>query len=522
MKRIRWMALPSSLLLALSIPACKKSGGGDQDTSLDTEQDSEPDVTIDTSEDTVPDVDEEEAIDPCWLYPCGPYGWELGNVVSDLTFQPGNAASSTIAGTDGVFSLSDLYQQNVEHGGTLTGVLLWLTTGWCPYCRDEAPDLQGLYDELLGSGILIVGVVSQNDAGDPADPAFANAYATRSGWTTLPSVAGDLDDMAYPPADRAEPGVPLHFFLDLVNMRIYGRYTGATEMKIPRYVLQDIAAGPEWGPAGERILDFDCAPGTGNEVEPNGLADTPHDGTPLPVTLSGVQCPLQVGDGLFLDEDTIDLGNLTDGTAIQVTMSTTSADVYPFFELARVAGTSVDALLGPFLYDADSARRQWVIHQDGHYYIAGVDGRNQTSAWYTGGSVPIADQCCDGGPGFTYDLLVEPFTLAATEADLSIGSVTGTMDNGDINVYPFAATSGTSYSFTMTADDTDFLDPYLILYDPATSSVLAHNDDISTSGGNYNSRILWSATADATVWVVACYWGAWYRLGAPGYTLLVE
>jgi hypothetical protein len=152
-----------------------------------------------------------------------------------------------------------------------------------------------------------------------------------------------------------------------------------------------------------------------------------------------------------------------------------------------------------------------------------MDGRYQSGNWYAdGATIPVEHQCCEGGPTYDYELGVSEFTLAATESDLTIGtSVTGTMDGGDLNVYPVAVTAG-SYTITMTADDTSFLDPYLQIVDPTTGNVLASNDDISTSGGDYNSRILWSATSDTTIWIVAAYWGAWYRLGAPGYTLLIE
>ncbi len=530
LKQLRWKTWLAAVLapvLVLSLASCKKSGGGGDaatDAELDTAPDATGDAADDGTDDAPGDVAEDDGGDPCWAYPCESTGWELGNVVQDLAFTPANEAATTIAGTDGSFDMHDLYQLNEEHGGNLKGVLIWLSTGWCTYCAQEAPKLQGLYEDLHADGIEIVGLISETTTpGVAADATFAASYASGYGWT-FPAVAGDINIGAYPPADRSEPGVPLHFFVDLRNMRIYGRFPGAVEMKLPRYALEDLIAGPDWGTGAERIISFDCSPGTGNETEPNSLATTPHDGTSLPVTLQGVQCPPVIADGLLYEEDVIDLGTLSAGDVVEVSMSATSTDTYPFFELLSTSGGSINwSNMGPAMHDATSARRQWVIHQAGRYYAAALDGRFMASRWYaSGATIPVEDQCCEGGPSYTYDLTVSEFTLAATETDLTVGSAaTATMDDGDLNVHPLTVTSGTAYTITMTADDTSFLDPLLVLYDPTAGTVLAENDDISYPA-NINSSISWTATGDMTVWVVASYWGAWYRLGAPGYTLLAE
>ena len=60
----------------------------------------------------------------------------------------------------------------------------------------------------------------------------------------------------------------------------------------------------------------------------------------------------------------------------------------------------------------------------------------------------------------------------------------------------------------MTANSYDDLDPYLVLYDPVNATVLAVNDDKDNPRGVYNSEIVWTATADQTVWVVAVWHSA--------------
>lgn len=54
----------------------------------------------------------------------------------------------------GTFSLS-------SHRDRLVLLNFWAT--WCAPCRDEMPDLQQIYDELAGEGLLVVGVSLDED-----------------------------------------------------------------------------------------------------------------------------------------------------------------------------------------------------------------------------------------------------------------------------------------------------------------------------------------------------------------------
>jgi thiol-disulfide isomerase/thioredoxin len=507
-------------------------GGVDvvDDVPVDVEPDVPTDVPADVAEDVPADAtDTPDAVDPCWEYACGPYGYRLGNVVADLAFTPANTSAGEIAGADESFDFHDLWQRNEAHGGTLRGLLIFVTTGWCPYCAQEAPKLQGLYEELRDQGILLVGLVKQNSAGAPATATYARSYASRYGWT-FPTLAGDINENYWPADDVAagEAGVPLHFFVDLRNMRIYGRFAGATEMKIPRYALQDIAAGPAWGPGGTRVFDFDCGT-SGTEVEPNGLSETPENGTGYATggfTLTGTQCPPGVGDGILIDEDVVNLGTLAAGTVIDVQMTRPAGSgVYPFFHLLRVSGGEVAwQNYGPALVDADAIGRQWVIETAGQHFLAVYDGRTQAPAVYgEGAAVPLADQCCDGGPDYTYSVAIRAFDLAATTDPLPAGSTPATLSATGVGVFPLGVTASTPYAIRMVAADNTMLDPSLVLYDPVGRRVLAFNDDENYSGGNINSLINHTPTADGTVWVVAGYWGSWFRGGAgPAYTIRVE
>ncbi len=340
------------------------------------------------------------------------------------------------------------------------------------------------------------------------------------------AVAGaDLPDNYWPPADveSGNVGVPLHIFIDLRNMRLYGRVAGAWEMKLFRPVLEDLATAPSWTGTWTREFDFDC--GTGTEVEPNTLGVSPEDGTTLPFNMSATGCEPDIGDGAMLDEDDIDLGTLTAGTLLQVTSASgASSAYYPFFEALRInaAGTSIEwSTMGPSFMDPGTVQRQWIIDTTGHYAIAAIDGRLMAGSFYGDATTPPADQCCEGGPTYTYDITVSTPTLATTGAPLAVNTpFHATLDSGDLDVYEFAAIGGTAYTFDLVSDDFATMDPYMYVYNPATSAVIGFNDDVDYAGGDYDSQVTWNPGADTTVWVVAAYWGAWFN-GTPGYTITV-
>ena len=469
----------------------------------------------------VPDATEDATDDLCSTYPCAPFGTALGDVIQDLSWEAANASAIELAGDDGMLDFHDLYQANEAHGGTLRGLFVWHTTGWCPYCADEAPRLQALYEQYADQGILFIGAVDEDESGAPATASYAESYGDGYGWT-FPVVAGGFDEQYWPPADvdSGEIGVPLHMFIDLRTMQIYGRYSGAAPDFIPLGV-EPLTEVVEWGDDGERILDFDCAPGTGTETEPND-ENTPESGTSLPYTLSAVICPGTIADGIMLDRDIIDLGTLSAGDVIDVQMTPTgTSEVYPFMKLIRRSDEQYRLVtLGPVILDAAQAGRQWVIDQAGSYMLMASDGREWASAIHGDSPIPADDACCVGGAEYTYDLTVEAFALVPTETALTTGDTAGGFSDGNLMVYPFTVTNETTYQIRLIADD-DQLDPYLSLYDPDTSSVLAFNDDEDYAGGNINSYVSYTATSDTTIYVVASYWGIWFK-DTPSFTLSVE
>jgi hypothetical protein len=382
-------------------------------------------------------------------------------------------------------------------------------------------------------GVEFLGLISDGPTpGTTATLTQARQYAGRHGWT-FPAVviSAELDaelNHYWPPADRASGslGVPLSMFFDLRNMRMYGHFAGAVAAKLLRYPLTELATDPQWSAPGERLVTLDCAPGTGTETEPNTIGGTPEVGTTMPYALSGVLCPPVVGDGLFIDEDDVDLGTLDPGTVLDVEVSPDAgSDVYPFALLAHWTGSTIDWTHdAPYVMGAGAPNgRQFVIDRRAHYYLAVFDGRARSTSYYRTDPIPAADECCDGGPAYTYDLAIDRFTLAATDAAVAVGtSAPFTLDGGDLNVHAFEATPGTMYQVRMEAADATTLDPYLVVWDPAASAVLGYNDDEDTAGGNYNSLASVAGPATGTIWIVAGYKAASFRAGPSAYTVRIE
>lgn len=486
-----------------------------------------PDADGDDVPETLDDGTAEEGADPCWEYPCGSTGTRLGNVFPDVAYTAVNAAADEYLGEDGLFGMRDLYQHNEAHGGTLKAVMFFVTATWCPYCAEEADRLEELYQALRDQGVLLVGLVAQDDGGNPPSALEGRTYANRHGWT-FPTVIADADIPAnyWPPDDVAsgEIGFPLHLFFDVREMRLYGRFAGAVENKMPRYALEEIAAEPHWRSPGVREFDFDCAPGTGTETEPNDGEAGYEDGTGFaaaPYTLTGVFCPPTVGDGLVLDVDAVNLGRLSAGTVIDVSMTTAGTSTYPFFELIPASSAGGYPTMGPSAMGTTEARRQWVILAADQYFVGGLDGRQMSSFYYgEGATVPERDQCCEGGPGYDYSMTVQSHTLAPTDGAVTVGTpVSGAFADGSLDVYSLEVVAGEARTVRMTAADTDRLDPFLVIYDPATSSVVGWNDD--EASGNLNSMVRFTPAAAGTLYVVAGYYAVSFR-SPPAYTITVD
>ncbi|MBI5487870.1 MAG: hypothetical protein HY905_11100 [Deltaproteobacteria bacterium] len=517
------------ILLAI----CDRRDGGSDDGSADGE-DGAGDGGGDggdgdgSAEDVGPDL--------CGDYVCPPYGSDVGEVLADLRFTPANFEALAMAGDDGVLDLHDVFAQSQTRGGTLRGILFFDASGACGRSSGQAEYMERINQEFRDDGIQVIGMLSVGDTpGVPADVAYAMAYATAHGWT-FPAIVGDFPTEYWPGPDIVgHSGFPLILLVDALNMRLYGRYSGAGRLSLLRQTLELLVEGdPDWGPPDwTRRVDFDCNPAVGTETEPNSVGEAPENATALPQIMSGVSCPAVIEDGVIMDAEAIDLGMLSAGQAIDVQMTRVGVnDVYPFFYLAR--GDPRSGLIrdptwwAPGIMAGVSAGRQYIIEQSAQYFLILADGR-AVAEDFMGESGPVADQhhCCEGGADYWWELGVDRFPLARTEDVVELtGSppthVRGTFDEGDLDVY---VTDGHWISVAMVEDDPEKLDPYLLLYDPLTGTVITSDDDGGATEEKPNSaRVsLPPAYPDARlVWIVAGYDRAWLRGSDPGYDLVIE
>ena len=153
-------------------------------------------------------------------YPCPPYGTRKKRVIADIGFLPANDAAMSLAGDDGVLSMSDYY------GVEARVIVIFVTAGWCPYCGTEANVLNDVYESFADDergNVMFLGVVSQDGGGYAADIDYAEGYAAGRDWT-FPAVP-DVNGMA----NRyfLQQAYPFHIFIDARNMTIQYMNHGA-------------------------------------------------------------------------------------------------------------------------------------------------------------------------------------------------------------------------------------------------------------------------------------------------------
>ena len=160
--------------------------------------------------------------------PATGFGTEIGDIIEDLDFELGNTDSVKFANRNRdnkQFSLNHLYRENINKGGKWKGVLLFFTTGWCPYCSYEALILTNVTYEYKEQGILFVGIVLEDNYYAPATGTDAQVLSDDYGWR-FPAVAGDIQVLGkYWPGGYI--GFPMNMLLDLDTMEIKAVQTGA-------------------------------------------------------------------------------------------------------------------------------------------------------------------------------------------------------------------------------------------------------------------------------------------------------
>jgi len=162
------------------------------------------------------------------VYPCGTVGTEPCDLIEDLEFIPVNDPARALAGDDGVLALRDVYADD-----TVAGVLVFGTAGWCQFCSQEGAWLETIYANYqevnsAGQRVEFIAVVFQDDFGSPATESYAEAYATRRGFT-FPAVADPSGGVLryFDPS-----GAPGNVFINRDDMLLQGVIQGFDQEEI--------------------------------------------------------------------------------------------------------------------------------------------------------------------------------------------------------------------------------------------------------------------------------------------------
>ena len=147
---------------------------------------------------------------------------------SEYNTAPSNAAEGSAPGNLAPdFQLKDFDGRDVklsEFRGSPVMLNFWAT--WCPPCRAETPDIQAVYEEKRGQGLVVIALSIGEDGDTVRD------YAERTGLTFTTGL--DTDTAAA--ATYRIVGIPTHFFVDaegvLRDWRIGSMSKGTMEEKV--------------------------------------------------------------------------------------------------------------------------------------------------------------------------------------------------------------------------------------------------------------------------------------------------
>ena len=134
-------------------------------------------------------------------YPAGPYGVTPNETIDNLAFIDGDGQPVTF----GQF-----------HNSGKTLLLLTTTAGWCSACIDEAPVLQGIYEEFGDRGLEVMTAIFEDANYVPAGAAEAAGWRERFELTHHVVADTDFILSKYYKRDLT----PMNMVVDLESMKI--------------------------------------------------------------------------------------------------------------------------------------------------------------------------------------------------------------------------------------------------------------------------------------------------------------
>jgi thiol-disulfide isomerase/thioredoxin len=204
LKRLAVIVLP----LALAATACS-------DDSTPTESDA---AVADAPPDAPPGTPDATP------YPPGPYGYGAMSTIIDehfLGYAPTGAGDLVSDNDPRVFWFHEYYQ---GYDPSVKVIMVNIGAGWCPYCRQEAEELQALQDEYYAQGVRVITVIPEDNAGAPADRTFVQGWAQQYGNKFPTLVDPEMEVGKY--ADQS--AFPANVFIYANNMQIFSLTTGGS------------------------------------------------------------------------------------------------------------------------------------------------------------------------------------------------------------------------------------------------------------------------------------------------------
>ena len=166
-------------------------------------------------------------------YPPEPYGNGEGDVVKPVCFAKG-WRDPTAAGYDTSrmeqICFSDFYDPDGKKGVKL--LMLNTAAFWCSACKEEHPELPGVYAELHPKGLEILSAVYEKSDRSPTGPDDLALWAKTFG-TNFPMVTDPTFKMGFF-IDAAT--APINVIVNARTMAIEKRYVGDQRAAIQAYL----------------------------------------------------------------------------------------------------------------------------------------------------------------------------------------------------------------------------------------------------------------------------------------------
>jgi thiol-disulfide isomerase/thioredoxin len=167
-------------------------------------------------------------------YPSGPYGYNVGSTVSNLSWT-GYIDSATDTDKDPFNEPSRTVTMEEFFVGTDPGarvIIVNASAGWCGSCQEEMPKLESLFSDYESRGLRIISALFENTSGSAADTAFARSWG-ESFSLSFATVADPSDTLA---PYYTENAVPMNMIVDASTMKIVEVFHGFDEYYVRQIV----------------------------------------------------------------------------------------------------------------------------------------------------------------------------------------------------------------------------------------------------------------------------------------------